>query len=44
MIIFVAVCYVYERPLKDSQMSEKRKRLGSPAKLPHLYTQPYNGP
>ena len=31
MIIFVAVCYVCEIPLKDSQMSKKRKRLGSPA-------------
>lgn len=39
MIIFVAVSYVSQISLKDSQMSEKRKRLGSLAIVPDLYTQ-----
>ena len=42
-LFFFAVCYVCEIPLKDSQMSEKQKRLASPAKLPHLYTQGITG-
>ena len=39
MNIFAAVCYVSEIPLKDWQMSEKRKRLGLLATVPKLYTQ-----